>query len=255
MVAAVVKKKRVWPAAALALALSATAQAHPEVSPQLVNRYLSLVAVGDRLELFTTLLYGPLPAVELRKELDADGDGKITPAELETAGARWKERAPALVTATLDGRPLALTETKAGVQLGGGSTVTAEAVVVEVYGWRTLDPGEHELRLDPGWEPPHLGETELSIDLSSDWTLASSRQSQGAVGSERRFLFEGRRPSVSADRSASFVIRPAKTPGPSRATFAIATALAALAGVGLAIELRRRRRALARRTGASPPGC
>jgi hypothetical protein len=243
MVAAVVKKKRVWPVLAFVLAVSARAEAHPEVSPQLVNRYLSIIVIGDRLELFTTLLYGPLPAVELRKELDTDGDGQITPAERETAGTRWKERAPALVTATLDGRPLALSETKAEVQLSGGTSVTAEAVVVEVYGSRTLDAGEHQLGLEAGWEPPHLGETELSLDLSSDWALASSRQGQGAAGNERRFLFEGRRPSVTADRSATFVIRPTKPSGPGRTTFVIATALALLAGVGLALELRRRKRA------------
>ena len=44
--------------------------AHPEVSPQLVNRYLAVIVLGDRLEYFVTLLYGPLPAVDVRK---ADG--------------------------------------------------------------------------------------------------------------------------------------------------------------------------------------
>jgi hypothetical protein len=242
MVAAVVKKKRVLWAAALLLLGAGPATAHPEVSPLQVNRYLSLIVIGDRLEYFVTLLYGAVPGVELRKELDSDGDGSITPAELEKAGQRWKARAPELMALTLDREPLPLREATANLQLGPDQSVNAAPVVVEVYGAHPLAAGRHEVRLEPGWEPGRLGETELTIDLSPDWILTSSREGQGPDGAERRFLFQGPRPSAVADRSATFQLRPVAAPGQGRSTTLIAAFVAALAGVGLFFEVRRRQR-------------
>jgi len=64
MVAAVVKKKTAALALALLALVAPRAGAHPEVAAQLVNRYLSVIVLGDRLEYFVTLLYGPLPAAD-----------------------------------------------------------------------------------------------------------------------------------------------------------------------------------------------
>jgi hypothetical protein len=242
MVAAVVKKKT----AALVLALVALAApragAHPEVAPQLVNRYLSLIVLGDRLEYFVTLLYGPLPAADERRSMDADHDGKIGPAELERAIAAWKARAPELAKFGVDGQGLPLERATASVQLGADEGVGAAPLVVEIYGARPLSSGTRELRVEPGWDPPRLGETELSLDLAPDWELVGSRQARGPTGTERRFLFEGRRASVAADRSATFTIRAAAAPARHPRTPFIAGGVAALAGLALALELRRRRR-------------
>jgi hypothetical protein len=242
MVAAVVKKKT----AALVLALAALgarpAGAHPEVAPQLVNRYLSVIVLGDRVEYFVTLLYGPFPAADERKAMDADHDGKIGPAELERAMGAWKARAPELAKFSVDGQAVPLDRATASVQLGADEGVGAAPIVVELYGSQPLDAGTRELRLEPGWEPPRLGETELSLDLAPDWELVGSRQGQGPTGSERRFLFEGKRASVVADRSATFTIRAAGARASSRRTPFIAGGVAALAGLALAFELRRRRR-------------
>jgi hypothetical protein len=244
MVSAVVKKKAMAGAALLALLLlPARGGAHPEVSPQLVNRYLSVIVVGDRLEYFVTFLYGPLPAVNERKAMDADGDGAISAAELEQATARWKARAGELASATLDGQPLPFATASASLQLGPDQTVGPAPLVVEIYGSRPLAAGTRQVRLEPGWEPERLGETELSIDVSPDWELVSSHQGQGPEEKSRRYLYEGRRPSSVADRSATFVLRSAAAPTGRRPTAFIAAAIAALAGVGLALELRRRQRA------------
>jgi hypothetical protein len=241
MVAAVVKKKT----AALALALlvlgAPRAGAHPEVAPQLVNRYLSLIVLGDRLEYFVTLLYGPLPAADERRSMDNDHDGKIGPAELEQAMTAWKGRGPELARFGVDGQALPLENATASVQLGADEGVGAAPLVVELYGSWPLAPGTRHLRLEPGWEPPRLGETELSLDVAADWELVGSRQGQGPTGTERRFRFEGKRASVVADRSATFTVRTAAAQRSHRTPY-IAGAIAALAGVALAFELRRRQR-------------
>jgi hypothetical protein len=242
MVAAVVKKKSFVAAAAIAGLLSGPAAAHPEVSPLLVNRYLSIIVIGDRLEYFVTFLYGAVPGLDLRKELDGDADRTITPAELAQAAQRWKARAPELLTLTVDGAALSVGDATANVQLGPDQTVNAAPVVVEIYGARPLPSKRHELRLEAGWEPPRLGETELTLDLSPDWELAASHDGSGPDGLERRFLFQGQRPSVVADRSATFRIRPLAPPGTAWTTTLVAAVLAGLAGAGLFFEVRRRQR-------------
>jgi hypothetical protein len=241
MVAAVVKKKTPWLLALAALIAPGPAAAHPEVSPQLVNRYLSVMILGDRLEYFVTFLYGPLPAVGERKKMDLDGDGTIGPVELDQATAQWKARAAALARLSLDGQPLPLDGATASVQLGPDQSTGAAPVVVELYGSRPLPAGKHQVRLEPTWDPPRLGETELTLDLSPDWELVASRQGHGPEESRRRYRFEGPRPSVAADRSATFTLQPSSGPARKPTVF-IAAAIAALAGLALFLELRRRQR-------------
>lgn len=241
MVAAVVKKKHVG-AALLACLVAGPATAHPEISPEVINRYLSVIVVGDRLEYFVTLLYGQFPGWELRKELDGNHDGTIDAAELERAAASWKARAPTLATIALDGQPVPLGEMNVNLQLGPEPAVTAAPVVVELYGSRPLEAHGHELRLEAGADPARLGETEITADYSPDWQLAASREGRGPEGTERRFLFQGRRPSAVADRSVTFRLRPTAPVKRRSTTTLVAAGVAALAGVALFLELRRRQR-------------
>jgi hypothetical protein len=242
MVAAVVKNNARWVLAVAALVAPSLAVAHPEVSPQLVNRYLSVMVLGDRLEYFVTLLYGPLPATDERKRMDGDGDGRITQAELDGAMAGWKARASQLAQVSVDGQALDLAGAAASVQLGPDQTTGGAPVVVEIYGSRPLPAGRHQVRIEPGWDPPRVGETELTLDLSPDWELVASRQGHGAEEAVRRYRFEGPRPSVAADRSAVFTIQPGTAPESRPATLVIATIVAALAGVALFVVVRRRQR-------------
>jgi hypothetical protein len=249
MVPAVVKQKRSRPAARWSLAaalitlLPRAAAAHPEVSPQLVNRYLSLIAVGDRLEFFVTFLYGALPGAEARKRLDGDGDGKISEAERQAGQAEWQRRAPALATLTVDGLPVPLDGATADLQLGPDTGVGPAPLVVEVYGSRPLADGERRLGLAAGWDPPRLGETELALDLSAGWDLVASRQGSGAEEHLTRYKLD----PAAKDRSVTFVIRPQGAPPHRRPLGPVAALVAVLAAVGLAAELARRRR-------PSPPG-
>jgi hypothetical protein len=243
MVPAVVKEKRPWARALLAaLALAGAggeARAHPEVSPQLVNRYLSLIVVGDRVEFFVTLLHGALPGAEARRALDRDGDGRISEAERLQGQADWQRRAPELATISIDGAPIPLTDASADLQLGPDISAGPAPLVVEVYGSRPLPPGTRVLRLEPGRDPPRLGETEMVLDLAvPGWQLVSSRQGDGPEQRLTRYKLDGPAPG---ERSATFTIR-STAPPPRRSPLPIVAAvLAALGALGLALELRRRR--------------
>jgi hypothetical protein len=247
MVPAVVKQKlalRIGLVAAVASGalLSRAAHAHPEVSPLLVNRYLSLIVVGDRVEFFVTLLYGALPGAETRKGLDRDGDGRISEAERKQGQDVWKARAGELARLAIDGTPVPLVGATADLQLGPDTSAGAAPLVVEVYGARPLPAGTRQLRLEPGWDPPKLGETELMVDLSSDWALVSSRQGSGPVERLSRYKHEGPRTSPSQDRSVTFVVASSAPPARQPHFVVVTAVLGTLAAVGLALEIARRRR-------------
>jgi hypothetical protein len=235
-------KKSVKSAVALTAALvtwTGTAAAHPEVSPQLVNRYLSLIVVGDRVEFFVTLLYGALPAAEVRKGLDRNHDGRLDDAEQTQGRQQWQRRAGELATVRLDGTPLPLGEAGADLQLGPDTSAGPAPLVVELYGSRPLPDGTHELRIEPGWDPPRLGETELVIDLAAGWELVSSRRAGGPPEQLTRYRLDG---PGAGDRSATFVIRSTGPTAHRGPIVAVAAVIGTLAAVGLVLELARRRR-------------
>jgi hypothetical protein len=246
MVPAVVKKKRAFRltlvAGLLGALLPAAARAHPEVSPQLVNRYLSLIVAGERLEFFVTLLYGALPAAELRKGLDQDGDGRISEPERQRAQGAWQRRAGELATLTVDGVPIRLADATADLQLGPDSSAGAAPLVVEVYGSRPVPQGTRQVRLEPGWDPPRLGETELMLDLSPGWELVASRQGQGPDQQLTRYKLEGPRTAAFQDRSVTFVVRSAPVPARRAPIAGLAAIAGSMAVIGLTLEILRRRR-------------
>jgi hypothetical protein len=225
--------------ALVAALLPGTAAAHPEVSPQLVNRYLSLIVVGDRVEFFVTLLYGALPGAEVRRGMDQDHDGRLSEAEQQEGKRQWQRRAGELASVRLDGVPIPLGEAAADLQLGPDTSAGPAPLVVEVYGSRPLREGTHQLRLEPGWDPPGLGETEMVLDLAAGWDLVSSRRAAGPPEQLARYRLD---PPTGGDRSATFVIRssgPASHRGP---LVAVAAVVGVLAALGLALEMARRRR-------------
>jgi hypothetical protein len=236
----VVKRKRaLWLVLAASFA-AGPARAHPESTPQFVNRYVALIALDDRLEYIVSLLYGTLPAAELRKAMDADGDRKVSAGELAAAKNGWRKRDVA--TIAVDGQPVRLDDAQIDVNLGGDDAVGGGPVVVEVYGSRPLAPGTHRIRLEPGWDPPRLGETELSIDPVNGWDLVASEQAGRAAGDVTRFKLQGPRKSVVEDRSATFVIKSTSVPSHTRALPIVLAIVALLAGAGIVLELRKRRR-------------
>ncbi|HVU49280.1 MAG TPA: hypothetical protein VHL80_01270, partial [Polyangia bacterium] len=115
--------------AAAALARGAPAAAHPELSALGTNRYVTAAVFAGRVDVTDALLEGTLASGEERKRLDADGDGRISDAELRAAEERLVAEGPALVV-EVDGRTLSAPVT-VGIDLGDDRGVTASPVVVE----------------------------------------------------------------------------------------------------------------------------
>src|SRR6185369_15742460 len=85
-----------WALLAALLAAEGHARAHPELSAAGTNRYVTTAVVGGRLEIADAWLEGALSAVEERRRLDADRDGRISDGELARAQAAAAAEAPYL---------------------------------------------------------------------------------------------------------------------------------------------------------------
>jgi hypothetical protein len=205
MVGAVVKQNalRGLMVTAMLVAAVAPAAAHPETSPLLLNRYISLMAMGEKIDGFFYLVYGEVPGAEQRRAMDQDKDGRLSPGEQEQAKRAWHARTNELLDVSVDGKRLSLDGAKVDVQLGGDETVTTAPLIVEVYVSWPLEFGTRTLSVAPKKDFPRLGETEIVLDLSTEWQLLSSQHGD-EKGIANRFKFEG--PRGSDERRSTFVI-------------------------------------------------
>jgi hypothetical protein len=241
-----VKRTRVA-AAALAVALglaTVPAHAHPEPPSTLINRYVTLWAAGARLDVQFSLLHGPVTAVEARRQIDRDADGRLSEAELGQYGRDFAAGAGDLILLEVDGRPLPLRWTPR-IDVNGNPAVAAMPLVRELAGWAPLPPGEHrlEVRLGPGF--PRLGDTEIALDAGDGWSLVSSVPPAGTSGLGRQDRFQlphGHGDGDAAPRVA-FVIRSGGGGAPvgRRLVLPLAAAIAAAAIAAAAWFVRRGR--------------
>ena len=104
------------------------ASAHPEFSALGANRYVTAAIYDGRVDVTDALLEGTLASGEERRRLDADGDGRISDAELRAGEERLRADGPA-VTVEVDGRALAAPLVVA-IDLGDEPRATAAPVVV-----------------------------------------------------------------------------------------------------------------------------
>jgi hypothetical protein len=218
------------------------ARAHPEFSALGTNRTITAAVFDGRVDVTDALLEGELASGEERKRLDADGDGRISDAELRAGEERLRDEGPAL-TVEIDGHAFSAPLTLA-IDLGNEPRASTAPVVVE----RRLSfpgawaAGARRLRIVIAREPPRLLETELGVVLGPGLALA---------GGVDRVTFHGPRASALEERAATFEIVIVGPPPAARAaTLPVALrVLALLAGVGLLLlagAARRRARRSAR---------
>jgi hypothetical protein len=246
----VVKLARLLALAAALFGTSSPARAHPEWVPTLVSRYLTLVIQEDRIDVSIVYLFGDLPARERRRQMDADGDGTISAQELVRERLSWARQAADLFRLFVDDRPAVL-DPVVVIDLAGHEQVGARPLLVEMGGSVPLAPGTRRLRVEPGQDPPRLGETEITLDPGPWWRLLASRQGRGdeTRPGQLGYKFMGPRVSSMEDRSVTFVIEAekgasarARLVGPGGPLLAAALIAAAGAAGALALRWRQRRR-------------
>jgi nickel/cobalt exporter len=90
-----------------AAAVPTVAAAHP-LGNFTVNRYSRIEPAGDGVRVFYVLDMAEIPTVQERTRMDADGDGRISDAEVEQAAARLADEVGGMLRLTLNGRPASL---------------------------------------------------------------------------------------------------------------------------------------------------
>ena len=106
-------RRALWRALVLAgvvaavLSVPATAIAHP-LGNFTVNRYAAIELTPDEVRIDYVLDLAEIPTVQVRPEIDADADGRVTDAERAAWAARTAPTLLANLTLTVDGRPAPL---------------------------------------------------------------------------------------------------------------------------------------------------
>ncbi len=201
----VVKKTSKILLTALLLFGTGSAHGHPETAPQAVNRYLSVLVSGVRAEVILTLVYGDVPARTRRMQIDRDQNGHIDEGEQREAERVWAQEGAAMVDLRLDGQKIAWTG-DVQLSLGANRTVAAVPLVLEIATTAALDDKEHQLDLVTLADPASVGETEITIDLSTAWRLRDSQK-------------DGVKPQKEPPPQHKWPAPGLKKPGPLRAHF------------------------------------
>jgi hypothetical protein len=211
-----------------------SALAHPESTPELVNRYITVAAHGSQLELSVARLYGQGPAADLRRLADANADGQISDQEQNELQRQLQQEAAGWLKLRLNGSELR-PPLKVSVDLGGQRSTGRHPLVIEGRAPLPVATKMHDVELTPGPPPPRHGETEVMAVLGPGWELVSSR----GPGGPKAFVHK---PSSTHNGAVGFALRrhAAVNPFGWRQKTLVATALAALTA-GLFWWSRRRR--------------
>jgi hypothetical protein len=206
-------------AAAATLVAGGAARAHPEFSALGTNRYVTVAVFDGRVDVTDARLEGTLASGEERRQLDADGDGRISDVELAAGEERMRAEGPP-VAVEVDGRALATTATVA-IDLGDEPRASAAPVVVEhrLSFPGAFPAGARRVRVVITREPPRLIDTEIGVVVGPGLTLTSGAD---------RVTFQGERTSSLEARAATFEIAGPPPPARSRTPLVVGVAAFAL---------------------------
>jgi ABC-type nickel/cobalt efflux system permease component RcnA len=127
----------------LAAILPGAASAHP-LGNFTINHYAGVRVAPDRLSIDLVLDEAEIPTFQERQRIDTDGDGTVSPAELEAERQAACPRLVAQLVVSVDGRPLTLATDAAGVSfLPGAGDLTTMRTVCELSAAIAPAIGEH----------------------------------------------------------------------------------------------------------------
>lgn len=161
------------------------AHAHPETTPTLVNRYVTLTLHGSTAEASVALLYGAVPAQQVRRDADLNNDGLLGQPEIAALTQRLQAESITWLAVLSNGETLKFAPTLV-IDLGGNLAVTAAALVAEARMDLNLAARDHSFDLRPGVGPRFLGETEVTCATGGGWALQESSSERPGAGSDAR---------------------------------------------------------------------
>jgi hypothetical protein len=222
---------------------------HPAPAPAANNRYVKLTCLPDRVRIAFTILYGDQPALPERRRMDADHDGKITPAEAKKFGVDVARRVADGLLFEVGDRRVSVQFAEIDVGLGGDDTVRPVPFSVDLVTTVPLvGPGPHTLHFEDRADLPSPGESEVLLDESPGTrVLASYRGRAGEGVHGLKFAWPEPRRSDLESRLIGFQYGPAPPPTTApvqdirRRALILACALAAGAVTAVVLRARRRR--------------
>ncbi len=235
--------------------------AHPQFALETVNRYTKLALLRHgQVRLLYTLMVGDVPALELRRHADRNGDGHLDAAEGTALAHELRDRVLAGLDLSVDGRKLVPAFDEPVLGLAGDAVMPSSFSVDLSAGVPVSNGDVHELRYEDRAGIPPEGEVEVLVAEGLGVKLLASYQGQLRPGppetkidKKTQFLFYGSPVSTLADRSVTLRIVEGQPKGRHRGMFRLCGLLVLVLLVGGWVSWRRlgrRRRARARATGA-----
>ncbi|MDW8281998.1 MAG: hypothetical protein RMK29_09815 [Myxococcales bacterium] len=196
--------------AALTMALvilggAAPAPGHPQFTLSVVNRYsrLALMPRGQ-VRLTYTIMVGDIPAFNLRRGADRDGDGRLSEAEGAALARQLLGEARAGLRLEANGQPVALHFAEPTIGLAGDAVAPAALSVDTSASVRVASGQVQELRYEDRVGLAPAGEIEILVEPGPGIELIESCQGAPRPEQPQRittFRFYGPPSSSLSDRS------------------------------------------------------
>ncbi len=233
--------RRHWLFALLMLVWIPSVAAHPQFALSTINRYGRLVVMPGRLILDYSLMVGEVPAAQLRKQADTDGDGQLSDPELDALYAALRRTIEKDLVIQLDGQPLTLRFAPShSPPKRRGATATSFALELSAEATWPSTATAQTLRYEDRADLAPVGEVELRIEDSPDILLLETRSGSPSPSPDPKqaqadsvpalFRQFGPPRSLLSDRSVTVRFAPrAMTPPPAKLPWRALLALGTLA--------------------------
>jgi len=168
------------------------------------NRYAILVLEDTKIRLLYSVLYGRVPAAQIRRDLDQSTDGLISPEEATAGANRMLAALESGIHLNLNGDPLPPTKLTASILLGGNRGVSTGALELSIEGRWSICPGRHTLRYEDDTYLAAQGETHVQLRPGPAIRILESHAGNWSSGIETLYTFKGPKSKVE-DRSITVV--------------------------------------------------
>ncbi len=141
-----------------------TAEAHAARSRLSTNTFFWVAPSDESIDGVFSIAYGDVPALEIRRAVDRDGDGELSPSELRDFSETLGEALSACIELRVGSRPLQVTWTWQPLALDDTGVVPSWLRVDFAYSAPVEGEGELEVSITETCDLPARGEAEYRIE-------------------------------------------------------------------------------------------